>query len=208
MKRLLALTLMIAATTPAAFAQPQTEPRLAGAAEQTCSDDAIRQALAGSYTGPPCRFTDMPAGLEAAPQRPQPQPAARQAVTSVHHEGNSFAATQQSTSFRTQTAGRQWPSQASDPTTSPAAYPPRDRDTHAGEPIRLSDDFFRGGLVGGVERPFVPLYSYRGVILIGADGQVRTGHAGLEHRVLQVRALDYRTAPVQQPLPRRAYPYP
>ncbi|WP_417492122.1 hypothetical protein [Maricaulis sp.] len=76
------------------------------------------------------------------------------------------------------------------------------------ETVRLGDDFFTGGLVGGVERPFAPVYSYRGLILIAADGEVRTGHTRLDHRVLQVRALDQRAAPRPQALPRRAYPYP
>lgn len=207
--------LAVAVTTPVALAQSQTEPRLAGGAQPICSDAAIRQALAGNYAGPPCRFTEMPADLDAAPRRPLPQqtavqPQIRPVAASARHQGNTFTASQQSSSFRTQTAGRQWPPQ---PAARLAATPvhqtqSRGPEQSAGEPIRLSDDFFSGGLVGGVERPFAPLYSYRGLILISADGQVRTGHAGLDHRVLQVRALDHRSVPVQQPMPRRAYPFP
>ena len=100
---------------------------------------------------------------------------------------------------------RQWPPQPSGPVSGTL---PRPLQSDTGETVRLSDGFFDGALVGGVERPFVPLYGYRGLVLIAADGQVRTGHGGLEHRVLQVRALDQRTAPGPRTGPRRVYPYP
>lgn len=263
MERLLALMLVFAATTPFAAAQPQTEPRLAGGPERICSGDEIRQALDGSYAGPPCRFTEMPAGLDAVPQRPVPQhaavqpamappahdpqpvplhlasrsqpvlarseqphpvsyganlpagrqplPAGQHAAVSQRHEGNSFIASQQSSSVRAHTVGRQWPPLQPLPPAGHSSPRPESRrgevEANRGETIRLSDGFFSGGLVGGVERPFAPLYSYRGLILIAADGHVRTGHAGLDHRVLQVRALDHRRAAVPQTAPRRAYPY-
>ncbi len=219
MKRLLVLMLAVAATAPIAIAQPQTEPRLAGGPQRDCTDDEIRQALDGSYAGPPCRFTEMPTGLGASPQhsapqhpdqvRParasaaavqprsvaQPQPVIRQPAVSTRSEARSYTASlQQSSTWQAAPAIR------------PA--PPHRVPAIVAETVRLSDGFFSGGLVGGVERPFVPLYSYRGVILIAADGQVRTGHAGLAHRVGQVRALDNQAAPVRQPAARRSYPYP
>jgi len=72
----------------------------------------------------------------------------------------------------------------------------------SGERVVLDEAFFASGLAGGVERPQVPLYSYRGIILIGADGRVQTAHAGLAHRTRIVRAMD-----AAQAGPRRAYPY-
>ena len=256
--------LAVAATAPAALAQPQTEPRLAGAPERICSEEEIRQALEGSYAGPPCRFTEMPAGLDAAPQRPVPQavavqapvaqpvpvqsavrsqpvldeaalgrpvsysasvppvrqqaPAIQHAVVSARHQGNAFIASQQASTFqthsvaRTQSVGRQWPPQQPGPAAGSPSHRSDSRrgeaEPYSGETVRLSDDFFSGSLVGGVERPFLPVYSYRGMILIAADGQVRTRHAGLDHRVLQVRALDNRPAPAPHAVPRRSYPYP
>lgn len=231
MKRLLALMLAFAATTPLALAQPQTEPRLAGGPERICTDDEIRQALEGSYAGPPCRFTEMPTGRDVRsqnsvrqpphpappvqysaanlPARPvgQPVPVTRQAFVSAHSGSSSFAASQQQSAWRSESVVR--PALQAPVQHRPAqAGPARQRPVQAlaGETVRLSDGFFTGGLVGGVERPFAPLYSYRGVILIAADGQVRTGHAGLAHRVLQVRALDNRPVPVPQPAVRRSYP--
>ncbi len=246
MKRFLALMLVVAAPAPAAFAQPQTESRLAGGPERICTEDEIRQAMDGSYAGPPCRFTEIPAGmtaprsdvarpaveaaaeaqpvsppiLRARPQAAQPElarpvshggraisprPAHRPVVMVSGSSGSSHVSSQQGTSWQAETSVRQWPPAPSGPV---ASAPPRPIAPASNETVRLSDDFFRGGLVGGVERPFTPVYSYRGLILIAADGQVRTGHAGLEHRVLQTRALDQRAAPRPQAGPRRAWPYP
>tara|TARA_R110002096_G_scaffold131906_8_gene281999 strand:- start:2061 stop:2750 length:690 start_codon:yes stop_codon:yes gene_type:complete len=229
MKRLLALMLAFAATTPAALTQPQTEPRLAGGPERICTDDEIRQALEGSYAGPPCSFTEMPAGRDALAQNPAPQqldavmptqyrtahvppqplgqPVTRQAFVSGHSESSSYTASQQHAAWRSESVVRpalQAPVQHRPAQQRQALH--GSAQAIAGETVRLSDGFFTGGLVGGVERPFAPLYSYRGVILIAADGQVRTGHAGLAHRVLQVRALDNRPVPVPQPAVRRSYP--
>jgi hypothetical protein len=261
MKRLLASVLAVAVAGPVAFAQPLTEPRLAGGPERICSADEIRQALAGSYTGSPCRFTEMPAGLDAAPRRPVPQqaaagpalvpagsathsispqpayhsppllarpeqvrpvsyreniPAAQPVVVSQSRRGNAFIDSQQGLSVRShgaeraQTVGRQWPPQQAAPA---AARPSHRAETRHGEvedrhgdTIRLSDEFFSGSLVGGVERPYAPVYSYRGMILIAADGQVRTGHTGPGQRVRQVQALDHRTVPVSRVGHRRAHP--
>lgn len=233
MKRLLAVMLAFVATGQVAHAQPRTEPRLAGGPERVCTEAEIRQALDGSYAGPPCRFTEMPTrpqAVSAAPSqavhgRPadhrmanaQPAPVRRAAVSvqqpvlASRQQGNSFIASQQSSGTRTQTPVRQWPPQASTfiPAT-PARHSANRRvdrpANHAGETVHLSDGFFSGALVGGVERPYAPVYSYRGMILIAADGEVRTGHSALEHRVMQVRALDNRSAPVPHPAPRRAYP--
>lgn len=117
---------------------------------------------------------------------------------------SSHASSQQVTSWQAETSVRQWPPARSGPAVS---VPSRQMAPASNETVRLGVDFFSGGLVGGVERPFAPVYSYRGLILIAADGQVRTGHAGLEHRVLQTRALDQRAAPRPLPAPRRVYPY-
>ena len=76
--------------------------------------------------------------------------------------------------------------------------------------VHLSEDFFTGGLAGGVERPVQPLYSYRGLILIDARGRAWTGSAGLEHRVRTARAMDAAPRRVVMPAPARparAYPY-
>ncbi|MFT6462818.1 MAG: hypothetical protein ACJA0Y_002327, partial [Maricaulis maris] len=35
------------------------------AIERECSPQDIRQALAGDYAGPPCRFTEMPDDMDA-----------------------------------------------------------------------------------------------------------------------------------------------
>jgi hypothetical protein len=246
MRLLPALMLAVVATAPVAFAQPQNEPRLAGGPERVCSEDDIRRALAGSYTGPPCRFTDMPDGMDAAAPQPdqrpqemstdirpvpprtipsvalpsqpelarpvsyagpvaQPRPVHRSTVIATQQSGNAFLESQQSASWRAQTTVRQWPPQSSAPV---SGVPPRQPPAGPGETVRLDDSFFSGALVGGVERPFTPLYGYRGLILIAADGEVRSGNAGLQHRVLRVRAMDHRTAPVPHTGPRRVYPYP
>jgi hypothetical protein len=212
MRRLLALMLVFAATAP--LANAQTEPRLAGGPERICSESEIRQALAGSYAGPPCRFTEMPSGLDMALQSAAPQPSAyaqparyeaavppgrpaepeiRSSTVSRGHEVRSLAASEQHADWWSEPQAGPVPSH-------PAASP-------GGETVRLGDDFFNGGLVGGVERPVVPLYSYRGMILIAADGQVRTASSGLDHRILQVRALDNRQLAAPNTAPLRAYPY-
>ena len=64
--------------------------------------------------------------------------------------------------------------------------------------IILSRDFFDSPLAGGVETQ-APLYSYRGYILISANGQVSYGHRGLAHATLQIRAMD--EAPLIPPRP-------
>lgn len=176
---------------PAAFAQSGSAPA------RECSPEDIRQALAGDYTGPACRFTQMPD--EA--QRPQPsrfsadvtrlEGAPRQTrhveAQQVHHSYD-IAATYQT---RSRDTVRHMVTQTAD-------FAPPARET-----VTLDDSFFTGPLAGGVERPFTPLYSYRGIVLISASGEVRTRFAGLTHTTRQVRALDTRRAHV----PARAYPY-
>ncbi|SDM16964.1 hypothetical protein [Maricaulis salignorans] len=230
MKRLLALMLAVAAATPVALAQPQTEPRLAGGPERICSAAEIRQALDGSYTGSPCRFTEMPDGLEAVPAgavalRAGNRPAMTAPTVSLQSASHSqpvLARPAQVSpeqvwpvSYSANMPNTQPPAvsqryQGATVTTSQQPVPASGRSVHQRAPqaetVRLGDDFFVGTLVGGVERPFAPVYSYRGVILIAADGRVRAGHAGLGHRARQVRALDHRTAPVPHVAPRRAYP--
>ncbi len=111
-----------------------------------CSPEDIRQALAGDYAGPPCRFTEMPD--EALPQLAGARPAERARQPRVQPEPRRM-------SYR-----------PAPPAARLAARP-------AVETIRLSDDFFQGGLVGGVGRAPVIQYGYRGMIVI--DGSGRTG---------------------------------
>jgi len=176
---------------PAAFAQSGSAPA------RNCSPEDIRQALAGEYTGPACRFTQMPD--EA--QRPQPsgfsadvtrlEGAPRQTrrtdVAQLHHSYD-MAATYET---RYSDTVRHTVTQTAD-------FAPPARET-----VTLDPGFFTGPLAGGVERPFTPLYSYRGIVLISASGEVRTRFAGLTHTTRQVRAMDTRRAHA----PARAYPY-
>lgn len=81
------------------------------------------------------------------------------------------------------------------------ATPPH-RPEPRGERIVLDDSFFTGPLAGGVERRFEPIYSYRGMILVSASGEVRTGYSGRGHMTRRVRALD-----AGRHGPARAYPY-
>ena len=67
----------------------------------------------------------------------------------------------------------------------------------------LPDAFFASGLTGGVERPYRPVFAYRGLILIAANGEVRQGFAGLERRVGTVRSMDGATVSAV----RRSDPY-
>ncbi|WP_300542598.1 hypothetical protein [Maricaulis sp.] len=142
--------------------------------DRECTPEEIELALAGDYSGPPCRFTQMPPGARPAPtearlagappRNERPVPQARPVAERIHSG----------------------PAEA-------AVAPAR---------VVLDDNFFASSLAGGVERPYRPLYSYRGIILIAADGEVRTGFAGLGHRIRTVRAID---APAVRPP--RAYPY-
>ncbi|GLK52828.1 hypothetical protein [Maricaulis virginensis] len=176
---------------PAAFAQTGSAPA------RECSPEDIRQALAGAYTGPACRFTQMPD--EA--QRPQPsgfsadvtrlEGAPRQTrrtdVAQLHHSYDIV------TTYETRSSDT-----VRHRVTQTADYAPASRET-----LTLDPSFFTGALAGGVERPFTPLYSYRGIVLISASGEVRTRFAGLSHTARQVRAMDTRRAHA----PARAYPY-
>lgn len=125
------------------------------AIERECSPQDIRQALAGDYAGPPCRFTEMPDDMDAAPRSPSPQlagapPVARQAPLPAVRAPSR----------------RHIPAAVAPP-------PPRAQET-AHEVVRLDDSFFSGGLVGGVGRAPTISYVYRGVIVIDGTGRVST----------------------------------
>ena len=183
---------LAAALLAAPAARAQTE----GAPSRDCSPEDIRQALAGTYTGPACRFTDMPnetqrpistefsddtARLEGAPRQTR-----RTGVAQTYRPGGMGAA------FMSR-PGRTRSHTAPHPA---GARPVRH------ETVTLDDSFFNGPLAGGVERPFTPLYSYRGIVLISASGETRTGFSGVRHLTRRTRALD-----AHRGTPPRAYPY-
>ncbi|WP_421924591.1 hypothetical protein [Maricaulis maris] len=114
-----------------------------------CSPEDIRQALAGDYAGPPCRFTEMPA--DASPQLAGARPTVRDERTVAQPEPRRMAV-------------REMPR-----TPFPAAMPVARAEAAT---VRLSDDFFQGGLVGGVGRAPTIQYGYRGMIVIDASGRV------------------------------------
>ena len=173
-----------------AFAQDPAVP------QRACSPEDIRRALAGAYTGPACRFTQMPD--EA--QRPQPsgfsadvtrlEGAPRQTrrtdVAQLHHSYDIV------TTYETRHSDT-----PRHTVTQTADFAPASRET-----VTLDPGFFTGALAGGVERPFTPLYSYRGIVLISASGETRTGFSAVRHLTRRTRALDTHRAG-----PARAYPY-
>jgi hypothetical protein len=118
-----------------------------------CSPEDIRQALAGDYAGPPCRFTDMPA--DASPQLAGARPAVRDERAYTRPEPRRMAV-------------RETP-RTSIPATMPATMPAGRAEA---DTVRLSDDFFQGGLVGGVGRAPAIQYGYRGMIVIDGSGRV------------------------------------
>ncbi|MHA6287949.1 hypothetical protein [Maricaulis sp. CAU 1757] len=141
----------------------------APAPARECSAADIEAALAGSYAGPPCRFTEMPDRSEAARQV-SPRTTALAAPPPVR-EARQYS-TFQPAALPAQSA---WPvseerrevafERRSDHRES------RHYEAHSGTgPVTLRDGFFRDGLAGGVERYGPPLYSYRGLILIDAGG--------------------------------------
>jgi|GEM_PF-2572045 len=155
--------------------------------QRDCSPEDIRLALAGAYTGPPCRFTEMPA-------RAQPAPRADFQADAARLEG----APQMSRPAGAGVAVVTHPRHAMSPNAVSMAGPgPARRET-----VTLDDSFFTGPLAGGVERPFTPLYSYRGIVLISASGETRTGFSGVRHLTRRTRALD-----AHRGTPPRAYPY-
>ncbi len=190
------------AGSASAFAQSSGVP------SRECSAEDIRQAMAGEYSGPPCRFTNLPDGMDASsvpvaePRLaggPPPRTRAQAAVRSEaeYRSSSSFRTSTQHTSLSGSVPSQ--PAPQVRPAMAPAPLTPA---RPSGERVVLDEAFFASGLAGGVERPQVPLYSYRGIILIGADGRVQTAHAGLAHRTRIVRAMD-----AAQAGPRRAYPY-
>jgi hypothetical protein len=84
----------------------------------------------------------------------------------------------------------------------PLPAPVRHVEAESERTVVLDETFFASGLTGGVERPYRPLHVYRGVILIAADGEMRTGFPGWHRRVGTARVMD--RLPAQPP---RAYPY-
>lgn len=173
--RFLTLVLASALCLPGAAALSQQDlPRRA------CSDADIRAALAGEYAGEPCRFTHMPDDV-TVPARSAPVTLLGAPVSSSVSPANSV----------------------------PDAHsgPFRVREEHieaaVTDTVVLPDAFFTSGLTGGVERPYRPVYAYRGLILIAADGEVRQGFAGLERRVGTVRSMERATTSTV----RRSYPY-
>lgn len=184
-----------------AFAQDPAVP------QRACSPEDIRLALAGEYTGPPCRFTEMPAGAEVGAQAGAPAAARTDFEADVARLDGAP---------QTRRAER---AQASRPAGMDVSLVSRPRRTMsrnvtvpAGpgpvpglarrETVTLDDSFFTGPLTGGVERPFMPLYSYRGIVLISASGETRTGFSAVRHLTRRTRALDTHRAG-----PARAYPY-
>lgn len=180
-----------------AFAQDPAVP------QRACSPEDIRLALAGEYTGPPCRFTEMPAGAEAGTQvaartdfeadvaRLDGAPHTRRAE---RVQASRPAGVDVSRVSRPRVAMSRNVTVPAGP--GPAPGPAR-RET-----VTLDDSFFTGPLTGGVERPFTPLYSYRGIVLISASGETRTGFSAVRHLTRRTHALDTHRAG-----PARAYPY-
>lgn len=164
--------------------------------QRDCSPEDIRQALAGAYTGPPCRFTEMPAGADAASRTDfeadvarldgGPRPTRRAGRLQAPRPAGAGVA------VVTHPRPTMWRNEMSTADPGPARR----------ETVTLSDSFFTGPLAGGVERPFTPLYSYRGIVLISASGETRTGFSGVRHLTRRTRALD-----AHRGAPPRAYPY-
>lgn len=129
--------------------------------ERTCSADDIRQALAGDYAGPPCRFSEMPAGLDA------PAPTTRLELAGAPPNRPLVVGTvplQPQVRQPAPVPARQSPRSVRPVTTAPLPV-------SGGEPVRLSNDFFAGNLVGGVGREPAIQYGYRGIIVIDAAGR-------------------------------------
>jgi hypothetical protein len=158
------------------------EPRLAGApTHRTCTQAEVQQALAGEYVGSVCRFTNLP---ERSPHGPatqvSPPPLRASSVASISGRRQSIRdGSRHESAYRSVSTERR----------------------SANSVVTLPDTFFAGPSAGGVERYAPPLYSYRGLILIAADGRVSYGTSLLAHRSNIVRAMD-RIGPTP---PRSAY---
>lgn len=180
------------ALAAALLAAPDAHAQTGGAPSRDCSPEDIRQALAGTYTGPECRFTDMPDGA----QRPletgfsadvtrlegAPRPARRPGVVQAYRPAGTGGAA----------VTRQGDTMLHNAPPRPADPGPARRET-----VTLDDSFFTGSLAGGVERPFTPIYSYRGIVLISASGETRTGYSAVRHLTRQVRELDRHPSPMR-----------
>lgn len=152
--------------------------------ERECSAADIERALAGDYAGPPCRFTQMPENASA------PVPARQTGSRPVELLGAPVSSS-------VEPGFRHAPAVSAPPAVSVRHVERQDEHT-----VVLDEAFFASGLTGGVERPYRPVYVYRGLILIAADGEVRTGFAGWDRRVGTTRVMD--RLPARPP---RAYPY-
>jgi hypothetical protein len=165
-----------------------TEPRLAGApTHRTCSPEEIQQALAGEFVGTPCRFTNLPEQPAHVSANYGRESALRLgAETSVSgRDDRSHMETRSISTHRSMSAQR----------------------ANERSVVTLPDSFFRGSQTGGVERYSPPLYSYRGLILIAADGRVSYGASLLAHRSNIVRAMDrVGPTPPRSNTQQRAYP--
>jgi len=123
--------------------------------ERECTPQDIREALAGDYSGPPCRFAEMPDGVDTEPRRVAPQLAGAPLVAR-----QAAAPTVQAHPSRLRT--------------SPAKPPAPRAPVATRETVRLDDSFFTGSLVGGVGQAPTVSYVYRGVIVIDGSGRVST----------------------------------
>ncbi|WP_291843678.1 hypothetical protein [Maricaulis sp.] len=153
MKHHVALFPVLAVTLLVVSGPASAQARL----ERECSADDIRQALAGDYAGPPCRFTQMPDTVDAASVRaPSPQLAGAAPVMQrpdVVSAPAPLARRQGPQAAR----GRPLPAAATAPT--------------SGGTVQLDDSFFSGGLVGGVGQVPTIQYGYRGIIVIDGAGR-------------------------------------
>jgi len=162
--------------------------------QRDCSPEDIRQALAGAYTGPPCRFTEMPAGAQPAP-RADFQADVRRLAGARPTRGEALHTGGEVVTYAGHSMSRSAHYEA-------GVREARRHRAPQPETVVLSDSFFAGPLAGGVERSFTPLYSYRGIVLISASGETRTGFSGVRHLTRRTRALD-----AHRGTPPRAYPY-
>jgi hypothetical protein len=179
--------LLIALLFSASVGAQSAEPRLAGATQRTCTQSEIQQALAGEYIGSPCRFSNLPEqSAQRAAIRVSESSGRSVAETTISSRGQSLRSGSRNTlSYRSASAER-----------------PRENTA-----ITLPETFFSGPSSGGVERRSAPLYSYRGLILISADGRVSYGSSLLAHRSNIVRAMDrVGPNPPRSKAPQRVYP--
>ena len=132
--------------------------------DRACSADDVRQALAGDYAGPPCRFTEMPGDVDAGTWRATAPQLAGAPPEFQLQDGESRLDPMQ---VRMPVSGRDFPLAAQRP-----PQPSHVASSAADGTVRLGPDFFSGGLVGGVGQVPTIQYGYRGLIVI--DGAGRT----------------------------------